>query len=90
MKTITLHLYRDKVMIGALEAEISAFKSDIVLKQEYFKFFSGLDLKTLKWGLTMTMGIIESGSCNVKPIKLQEYSGLFLPPLNYYTSDPLP
>ena len=51
-------------------AEISAFKSDIIIKQEYFKFFSGLDLQTLKWGLTMTMGIIESGSYNVQPIKL--------------------
>lgn len=43
-QTLTLYLYRDKNKIGVIEAEISAFKSEIVLKQEYYKFFSGLDL----------------------------------------------
>lgn len=53
-----------------MEVEIVDFKSEIVLKQEYYKFFSGNDLKPLNWGLQMTIGLIDTGKINIKKIKL--------------------
>lgn len=45
-------------MIGSLELELEDFKSDKVIKKDYFKMFSGPKVfPYLSWGLFVSLGL---------------------------------
>lgn len=40
-------------MMGKIEIEMKEYKSEQVVKQDYYKYFSGPAIPFMKWGLTV-------------------------------------
>lgn len=51
--------------MGSLQLELDDFKSDKVIKQDYFKMFSGPKIfPYLSWGLFISLGLHEGHKVN--------------------------
>ncbi len=55
-----MELLEDGEVMGQLELELDDFKSDKVIKKDFFKMFSGPKvLPYLSWGLFISLGLHE-------------------------------
>lgn len=60
--------------------ELQDFKSDKVLKRDYFKMFSGKNIfPYLSWGLFATLGLHEGPAIETSSLKLAKKDGLLFP-----------
>ena len=83
-------LERDE-KIGALELELDEFKSDKVIRRDFFKMFSGKKIfPYLSWGLFVSVGLIDSGTISTSTLKLNKKDGILIPQQEYHNPDPLP
>ena len=72
-------LERDE-KIGALELELDEFKSDKVIRRDFFKMFSGKKIfPYLSWGLFVSVGLIDSGTISTSTLKLNKKDGILIP-----------
>ena len=61
--------------MGSLDLELDDFKSDKVIKKDYFKMFSGPNVfPFLSWGLFVSVGIHEGSSIDASTVKLMRKS----------------
>lgn len=55
-----MELFEGNELMGSLELELDDFKSDKVIKKDYFKMFSGPKVfPYLSWGLFVSLGLHE-------------------------------
>lgn len=53
-----VELFEENQLMGSLELELDDFKSDKVIKKDYFKMFSGPKVfPYLSWGLFISLGL---------------------------------
>jgi hypothetical protein len=90
--------------IGEIEFELTDFLNDKIHKREFYKYFSGplLKIPILTWGVKFSMGILPSNigefgeekkffeAANIEHISLNAIDGVYVPPMTYYTYEPLP
>lgn len=88
---ITVTLLENEEKFGSLELELDEFRSDKVLKRDFFKMFSGKKVfPYLSWGLFISVGLFQSGSISTSSLKLSKKEGLLIPEPDYHNADPLP
>ncbi|EGR33256.1 lmbr1-like conserved region family protein, putative [Ichthyophthirius multifiliis] len=87
---LTMSLYQENTKIGSLDIQLKDFLNEQVIKNEYYKFFSGKSLPILKWGINLTIGVFNSKQIDVTRINLKYHHGVYLPNVDYYTCEPLP
>lgn len=57
-KKIKVQLFEDNEVMGSLELQLDDFKSDKVIKKDYYKMFSGPRVYPyLSWGLFVSLGL---------------------------------
>lgn len=57
-KNLKIYLLENKTVMGSLDLELDDFKSDKVIKKDFFKMFSGLEVfPYLSWGLFVSVGL---------------------------------
>jgi hypothetical protein len=70
---------------------LAEFKSDKVIKRDFFKMFSGKKVfPYLSWGLFLSVGLDHSGTISSSSLKLSSKDGLLVPEPDYHNADPLP
>jgi hypothetical protein len=70
---------------------LGEFKSDKVIRRDYFKMFSGKKVYPyLSWGLFVSIGLFQSGTIATSNLKLSKKYDLLVPEPEYHNPDPLP
>ena len=88
---LRVELYENEEKFGTLELELDEFKSDKVVKRDFFKMFSGKRVfPYLSWGLFISVGLYQSGNISTSSLKLANRDGLLIPEPEYHNADPLP
>ena len=60
--------------------ELNDFRSDKVIKRDYFKMFSGKNIfPYLSWGLFATLGLYEGMEIETSSLRLSKQNGLLFP-----------
>nr|CAG4707649.1 unnamed protein product [Naegleria fowleri] len=76
-------------VIGKAVLHLRQFESGLLDKLDYMVLFSATGLKLCS--LRATLGFVQMSTKDVSHIKLQEWiPGVFIPPSDFYTADPLP
>lgn len=84
-------LYENDSVFGMLDLELQEFKSDKVIRRDYFKMFSGKKIfPYLSWGLFVSIGLFNSGTIATSNLKLSKTHDLLIPDAEYHNPDPLP
>lgn len=81
----------DKEVMGSLELELDDFKSDKVVKKDFFKMFSGPDVfPYLSWGLFVSVGLQEGPKVETNTLKLIRKKHILLPDFGYHSPELFP
>ena len=90
-QNVTVCLYQGVELIGSLELELDDFKSDKVIKKDYYKMFSGPKVfPYLSWGLFMSVGVYEGQEIGTNTLKLTKKKHILLPQFGYHCPELLP
>ena len=90
-KNLKIYLMEGKTLMGGLDLELDDFKSDNVIKKDYFKMFSGPNVfPFLSWGLFISVGIHEGPPIDASTVKLQRKNSILLPEKGYHGPDLIP
>lgn len=77
--------------MGSLDLQLNDFKSDKVIKKDYYKMFSGPKVfPYLSWGLFISLGLHEDAKIDTKSLKLVRKNSLLIPEVGYNCPDLLP
>lgn len=77
--------------MGNLELELDDFKSDKVIKKDYYKMFSGPNVfPYLSWGLFISVGLYEGTKVGTTSLKLVRKKHLLIPEYGYHCPEVLP
>lgn len=87
----TITLLENEEIFGTVQLEMDDFKSDKVIKRDFFKMFSGKKvLPFLSWGLFVSVGLHESGEISSSCLRLRKEGDLLIPEIDYHNCDLFP
>lgn len=89
--SLKVYLLEEREVMGSLELELDDFKSDKVVKKDFYKMFSGPNVfPYLSWGIFVSVGLHEGTPVNSGTVKLIRKNHILLPDCGYHGPDLLP
>lgn len=65
-ETLNVVLLRDRQRLGSLDCELNDFRSERVVKRDFYKQFSGKQIRSvLSWRVNLSIGIVNDGPVDV-------------------------
>jgi LMBR1 domain-containing protein 1 len=87
-KQVTVNLYAGEECLGYSTLALKQFASGLIDKLDYMVLFSSSKLKLCS--LRATLGFAQMKSMNLSNVKLEPWNGVYIPPDDFFTADPLP
>lgn len=87
-QSVTVNIFAGDERLGYANLNLAQFSSGLIDKLDYMVLFSSPKLKLCS--LRATLGFVKMEPMDLSNVKLEPWSGIYIPPDDFFTAHPLP